>query len=117
MARQKQEGRDILQADMRLAGQTSIDKTLDLGNGLTNAAYKALIDETRASLMAYNESLSTTDQLLNAHKAKLKDLKTYSERSLKSVGVKFGFDSDEYEMAGGTRKSEYKSGRKTVPKP
>lgn len=117
MARQKNEGKDILTADTRLAGQNSINKTLDLGNDLTNANYTALIGEARSTLNDYNESLSVTDQKLNIHKAKLKELRTYSERSLKAVGVKYGFDSDEYEMAGGTRKSEYKKAKKKPPTP
>ena len=35
-------------------------------------------------------------------------LKDLSERMLMGVGSKFGKDSDEYEMAGGVRKSEHK---------
>jgi hypothetical protein len=34
---------------------------------------------------------------------------------LKAGGVKYGFDSSEYEMAGGTRKSERKKQKSKAP--
>lgn len=106
MARQKNAGKEILTSEARLAGQQSIDPALDLGSGLTNAAYAAQIQKTRDSLAEYNKSLSTSDQLLNAYNADIKELKTYSERSLKAVGVRYGFDGSEHETADGACKSE-----------
>jgi hypothetical protein len=37
-----------------------------------------------------------------------KELADFSDTMLKAVGVKYGFDSIEYEKAGGTRKSDKK---------
>jgi hypothetical protein len=115
MARLKKAGKEIETAQQRLAGQKSIEEALDLGNNLTNAAYEAKIQEALTALNDYNASLSASDDKLNTYKAKANEVKAYSERSLKAVGVKYGFDSTEYEMAGGTRKSEHKKSKPKTP--
>jgi hypothetical protein len=97
----------------RLAGIKSIDENVDLGNGLTAATFGASISETQAALEAYNSTLALADQQLNQFTAKEKALKDIHERILIAVAAKYGKDSDEYEMAGGKRKSERK---KPTPK-
>lgn len=105
-------------ADARLAGCKSIDPNLDLGSGQTNAAYEAKIIQVRNLLETYNASLAVTEQNNNLFIAAEKELADMNERMLDGVGFRFGKDSDEYEMAGGTRKSERKKPtKKTVPNP
>ena len=116
MARQKRKSPAIENADVRAAALTSISPTLDLGNGLTVVAYKAAIANGQTLLDAYNTLLSQADHALNALVAAEKGLLDLSERMLGGVGSKFGKDSSQYEMAGGTRKSEKKK-PKRKPKP
>jgi hypothetical protein len=78
----------------RAAALASISPTLDLGNGLTLAAYNAAIAAINAP---------TTGKL-----AVYKSLNTMSDSMLAGTGVKFGKDSDQYEQAGGVRTSARK---------
>lgn len=108
MARMKRTSPSIENANTRAAALESIDAALDLGNGLTLAAYKSKIASTAAKLTTYNSLLSQVDGALNALEASEVDLNDNSERMLAGVASKFGKNSDEYEQAGGTKKSERK---------
>ncbi len=104
----------MIKADTRLANCQSIDPTLDLGNSLTNKTLETALTNSRTELDKYNGLLADADAQLNVFNATEKILKDVNERMLEAVGVKFGKDSDEYEKAGGVRKSERK---KAVRKP
>lgn len=108
MAFKKRSSPLIESAQTRLASLSSIDPALDLGSDLTAAAYKSAIQDTQAKLDAYNALLSQADEAANTLNAAEKELGSLSERMLAGVAVKFGKDSNEYEMAGGVRKSERK---------
>lgn len=109
MARRKRSSPAVDSAETRAAALESIDPGLDLGNGLTLAAYKASITATNAKLAAYNTRLSELDGILNELDADEKSLRELSSRMLAGVGVKFGKNSFEYEKAGGIRTDERKS--------
>lgn len=108
MSRQKRKASHYEQAAARLASLKSIDPKLDLGNGLSVAFYETAINELRAHMEAYNSLLSKTDELQNIVNQKNKDLRDLSERMLTGVASRFGKNSDQYEMAGGVKKSERK---------
>lgn len=68
----------------------------------------SLVDQKRAELTP----------LLNARNDQAKLLNTVLVQGRKAIAGYFGEDSSEYELAGGTRKSERASpGRRTAPKP
>jgi phosphoribosylformimino-5-aminoimidazole carboxamide ribonucleotide (ProFAR) isomerase len=108
MPRQKRTSKDLTTAEKRAAGIQSIGAELDLGNDITIKGYIQAMESLRQSLTLYNERISLTDQAGNAVKVAEKVIRDYSERILLAVAVKYGKDSDEYEMAGGVRKSERK---------
>ncbi|MEN9575768.1 MAG: hypothetical protein RL514_3623 [Verrucomicrobiota bacterium] len=112
MARRKRNSPSIAGAQMRAASLKSIDAALDLGNGLTLAAYQAATDAADAHLTTYNTKLSELDGLLNNLEADEAGLDELSTRMLAGVGVKYGKDSDEYEQAGGTRTSDRKKSKR-----
>jgi hypothetical protein len=114
MAFRKRNSKALEHASQRLAGIKSIDPALDLGNGLSVATYVLTIGEADAALEGYNTQLSQADGLQNAFFAKEKALRDVSERMLVGVAAKYGKDSDEYEMAGGTKKSLRKRSRRVV---
>ena len=101
-------------AAQRLSGMKTIDKDLDLGGSLTNAAYEAKIAGITVALDDYNQSLSISDQKLNVFNTLEKELNDLNERMLAGIGSRYGKDSNEYETAGGVRKSEHK--KRTVKK-
>ncbi len=108
MSRRKRSSASINNAETRAASIESIDSTLDLGNNITLAAYKAAIASANDQLSAYNTELSRVDGLssdFDTTEAKLDDL---SSRMLAGVGVKYGKNSTEYEKAGGTRPDDRK---------
>jgi galactokinase len=118
MARMKRKSASVDKAKTRASSLESIDKTLDLGNGMTLAGYNKQITDTETALNDYNAKLSELDEALNDLQASEKTLDDLTERMLAGVGSKFGKDSNEYEKAGGVRKSERKAPvRKPKTKP
>lgn len=107
MPRQRKSAtRQHLDATERLANLKSIDAALDLGTGLSNAALGAAIAAADSNLDAYNQTLALSDTQLNAYDQSVKVAQDIAVRMLSGVGAKYGYDSNEYEQAGGTRKSE-----------
>ncbi len=108
MPRQKRTSKYLTLAEKRNAGAQSIEKDLDLGNGITTTAYTQAIEDLRQKLHDYNESLSLLDQAANAVQDAEQVVRDFSERILLGVATRYGKDSNEYEMAGGVRKSDRK---------
>lgn len=109
MARIRKSATQIMvKADTRLSNLKSIAKALDLGNNLTAATLETALTNAREALDKYNGILANADEQPNVFNAAEKVLKDVNERMLDAVGVKYGKDSDEYEKAGGVRKSERK---------
>jgi uncharacterized protein YoxC len=109
MSRQKKYTSTTLEkAQTRLAALKSIDTTLDMGNGLTVAAYSQLIEDARQKLETYNTTLSVVDQSYTAVTDAEKVVAEWTERMLIAVAYQYGKNSEEYQMAGGTRRSDRK---------
>ncbi len=108
MARQKRSSRVLDRAQRRSAGMQSIDDKLDLGPGMTMELYNQNIDNLRTRLNAHNKTLSYVDELQNEVDKAERLLAIHSEQMLLGVAAKYGKDSNEYEMAGGVRKSDRK---------
>jgi hypothetical protein len=106
MAYKRRASQIIADAQQRATNLKAIDPLLDLGSGLTTVTFDNEIAATQAALAAYNTLLAQADAAANELNALEKDLNTLSSRMLAGVGVKYGKDSNEYEMAGGTRTSE-----------
>jgi hypothetical protein len=65
---------------------------------------------------AYNTQLSLADSLSSNLKEKEKLLRSFTERMLTGVAAKFGKDSEQYQKAGGTKKSERKKPKRKMAK-
>ena len=108
MAYQRKSSRIIAEAQERAGNLRAIDPNLDLGNALTLAAYDTKITEVQTALDAYNGLLAQADAAGNDFRTVEKQLRDLSSQMLSGVKVKYGRDSNEYEMAGGKRLSEIK---------
>lgn len=108
MSRRKKSVSHVEQAVTRLAALKSIDVKMDLGNGLDILKYETAIKDLQAKLERYNTTLSLVDEQLNQAEASELALRDLSERMLAGVASKYGKNSDEYEKAGGKKKSERK---------
>ena len=108
MAMKKRNSNILDSAETRANNLEAIDPNLDLGGGLTLTKFKQLIADGRAKLNAYNQTLALADQQANEIGAAEQAANDYSTRMLAGIGALHGPDSNEYEMAGGTRRSERK---------
>lgn len=63
MARRKRTSLVLERAVRRAASINSIDRSLDLGNGLTLPAFSTMIETMRTRENAYNSALSSLDKL------------------------------------------------------
>lgn len=109
MARPKKlRSREIDLAEERITGMEVIDPRLVLGDDLTLEIYRAQRKKAKDALEAYNRLLSQVDGLLNTYQIEEELLGELNVRMLAGVGSRFGFNSSEYEQAGGTRISERK---------
>jgi Cys-tRNA synthase (O-phospho-L-seryl-tRNA:Cys-tRNA synthase) len=98
----------IEKAQARLAALKSINATLDMGNGLTVKAFGQVIDDGRQKQENYNTALSVVDQSYAAVSDAEKVIAEWTERMLIAVAYQYGKNSEEYKMAGGTRRSDRK---------
>lgn len=114
MSRRKRSSLVLEKAERRVAGLRSIEETLDLGNGLTVEAYIAMLEDARKKLSAYNTALSTIDQQYDEMLEAEKQLGEMTERMLIGVAFKYGRNSQEYEMAGGSRRNGKRRSREAV---
>ena len=105
--------KDVQNAQKRVDGMQSIENKLDLGNDVSVDTMTAAIKKVTDGISEYNTMLSQIDQKGNQIDADLKAMNELSSRTLKGGEFKYGKDSNEYEMLGGTRASERKkSGKK-----
>ena len=95
----------IAKAKVRMSGMKSIDPTLDLGNGMSIAAYEAAIQAAEHRIETYNMAISNIGQLQNSVAEAEMLLSDLSERMLSTVAGRYGKKSDQYEMAGGTKRT------------
>ena len=108
MSRLKRKSNVFEEALKRLAGLQAINPTLDLGNGLTVPLFATEVAKLENLLNAYNMLLAQSDEGQNLANAQEKIVRELSERMREGIGSKYGHDSNEYEKAGGKRKSERK---------
>lgn len=108
MARQKRSSRVIEKAEQRAAGLKMISPSLEVGGSLTLDVYMTTIEQLRLKLEAYNSLLAKVNVAQADLIAGEKQLNYMTEDMLIGVASKYGKDSYEYKLAGGTRRSERK---------
>jgi len=114
MSRPKRGSKVLDKAQRRLAGLKSINTTLDLGNGLTIETLLGLIEESRQKLETYNMTLSMVDQNYNTFLESERSLSELCQRMMNGVASKYGKNSDEYQMAGGARRTKRRVTQRTA---
>ncbi|MEL6491206.1 MAG: hypothetical protein AAFV85_17610 [Cyanobacteria bacterium J06634_6] len=115
MARRKKNPAILNKLDERLAGLKSIGPKVDLGNGLTTASFEKEVNEFRQAVVDHNVMLSQIDDSANKIQQMEKELSISAENVLIGVKFKYGKDSSEYEMVGGTRQSDRRRRRDAQP--
>lgn len=116
MARRKRNSTTLSHAERRIESLQSINAALDFGNSLTLEAYANSIGELRSRLAAYNTALSAIDKLADDVNVVEQTVLEMSEKMLLGVGSRYGKTSQEYEMAGGSRRKATRRAP-TAPQP
>jgi hypothetical protein len=80
----------------------------DFGGNLNAAGGQAIVTDLTDELAGYNQDNAALDERQNLIDRKEDGASNWNKSILAAVGAKFGTDSDEYEMVGGTRTSERK---------
>ncbi len=114
MTQRKRNSMSLTKAERRIEGMQTINPQLDFSNGFSIATYNTKVIELREKLAAYNQAQTIADKTHNALIEAERELNTYSEQMLLNVASHYGKNSDEYEMAGGTRRSDRKKARPVV---
>ncbi|MBN4001491.1 hypothetical protein [Nostoc sp. LPT] len=114
MTQRKRNSIALTKAERRIEGMQTINPELDFSNGFSIATYNTKVIELREKLAAYNQAQTIVDKTHNALIETERELNTYSEQMLLNVASRYGKNSDEYEMAGGTRRSDRKKPRPVV---
>jgi hypothetical protein len=119
MARKKRTSPAFEKLGQRLSGLKAIDEKLDLGNSLTVEGVTQKLLTFNTELEDYNILLGNVDAKLNSVSHMEEIANNLSETILIAVAAKYGNDSNEYEKAGGKRKSDIKRNgpRKSKKKP
>lgn len=111
MPRARRNSTAIAKAIVRSNNLKAISPTLDLGGGLSVEAFDQLIARAQTAQDDFNQTIALLDEKGNRLDDLLKQVKDMSARMLAGVGAKHGKNSDEYEVAGGTRPEEIKRSR------
>jgi hypothetical protein len=108
MARKRRTSAPLETTRQRLAGLKQINSNPDFGGNLNAAGGQAVVTDLADELDGYNQDNAALDERQNVVDRKEDAANTWNKSILAAVGAKFGTDSDEYEMVGGTRTSERK---------
>ncbi|MEH2377593.1 MAG: hypothetical protein V7K27_01630 [Nostoc sp.] len=114
MTQRKRNSTALTKAERRIEGLQTINPELDFGNGLSIVTYNTIVYQLREKLAAYNQARTMVDKTQNTLLDAERALNSYSEHMLLSVASRYGKNSDEYGMAGGTRKSDYRRKARSV---
>jgi len=98
-------------AQSRNQGILQVEPKYDFGNGLTNETYLAKINKVIDGIQTYNGLLTSADAVASQIDIDERELADFNSRMLNVMGSKYGYDSIEYEKAGGVRSSDIKRTR------
>jgi len=112
--RRKQATAEMRDLRQNIASMETVDEEFDAGNGVTLAAAKTLLAKGDNEMKDFNKTIASADDKDNIFKDTNKEIRAFNKKILPAGGLKYGTDSSEYEVLGGTRDSERK---KPVRKP
>jgi len=95
-------------AQNRNQGIGQIEPEFDFGNGLNYEAHITRINKVNNGIQSYNGLLTSADAVASQIDIDEKELSEFNSRLLNIIGSKYGYDSIEYEKAGGVRTSDIK---------
>lgn len=106
MSGQQRVSRVLEKAQLRSARLKAINPKMDFGDACDLENMTQQIEKLRGKLETYNSAIAVVESTRAEIDEMEKSLGTLCERMLLGVGCRYGKDSSEYMMAGGTRKSD-----------
>jgi hypothetical protein len=106
MARSQRTSRILEKAQLRAMKLKAIDAEMDFGRDRNMTTFTTKIEKLQAKLNHYNNLIELLDAAKNEIDESERELGDLSDEMLNGVSTRYGNDSREYEMAGGTRKSD-----------
>jgi len=106
MPRQKRTSRILEKAELRISGLKAVDPMMDFGDSRSLVQMSVQMGRLRDRIEDYNRALAEIDFSKKEIDELEKSLADLTDRMLIGVAFKYGKDSRQYEMAGGTRKSD-----------
>ena len=106
MPRAQRTSRILDKGQLRILKLKAIDPQLNFGNDRNLSTLATQIDQLNAKLNDYNDTIATLDTAKQKIDQLEHDMGDLLDQLLNGVSGKYGNDSREYEMAGGTRKSD-----------
>jgi hypothetical protein len=115
MARKRRTSAPLETTRQRLAGLKQINPAPDFGGNLNAAGGEAIVTDLTDELDGYNQDNAALDERQNVVDRKEDAAGDWAKRVLAAIGARYGTDSSEYEMVGGTRTSERKKPKAKGP--
>lgn len=106
MPRLQRTSRILDKGQLRILKLKAIDPYLSFGDDRNVVTLERQIEELHIQLNEYNSTLASLDSAKQKIEEMEKNLGNLLDQLLQGVSAKYGNDSREYEMAGGTRKSD-----------
>jgi hypothetical protein len=108
MAYKRRDSKVFSEGEVSVTEFESVDPAMDFGGDAKLSNLKDLLVKGKTLQTTYNEALTKIDPMVNELNQTEKDIKKMKSRLKQGVGTRYGKDSSEYEMVGGTRTSEKK---------
>lgn len=115
MARRKKTSSALANGRQRESSLRAIDPNLRFSDDLNLAKYTEQLDDLDSTLAEYNTLLSRLDGLSEAIATKETQVRKISENMLLSVRIRYGRNSQQYRMAGGSTPKRKNSIDRTAP--
>ncbi len=106
MPRQKKTAHIAEKLEHKLASLKAIDPNLDLGENCNITVLQSSIDQLRDKITTYNNALSIIDSSQSEIAQLEKFLNTLGTKFQLGVAFRYGKDSEQYKLVGGTTTSD-----------
>jgi hypothetical protein len=94
------------ESEQQLSNFKAVDAALDLGEGCNLETIQVRIDELRQKIKTYNEALALIDSIKLEVETLEKELKQLMQKARLGVAFKYGKESEQFKLIGGTPPSE-----------
>ncbi|MER3433301.1 MAG: hypothetical protein C4288_07700 [Leptolyngbya sp. ERB_1_1] len=106
MPRAQRTSRMLDKGQLRILRLKAIDPYMSFGENRNLSTLTAQIEQLQTKLNEYNSTIASLDDAKQKIDQMERNMGDLLDQLLNGVSAKYGNDSREYEMAGGTRKSD-----------